>query len=155
MTKKEISKASKLYAMFNDSAASDNEKETAKNRLFDLLKKHKAALSDFVADLSDDNAKLFDFSEKQSEVKRNYKLADNTLKASNNKKSRRKLIIEMLKTNNFTKREIASVLTEKHDIADFKNNMKAVSGTIYDLQSHNVADFKIDNESEKVISTFA
>ena len=156
MTSKEKSKASKLYSMFVDSATTDNEKSTAKNKLTNLLKKHKASLADFVDNVSADNAKLFDFSEKkETEVKRNYKLSDNTLKASNNKRSRRKLIIDMLKENNFTKREIASILTEKHEIADYKNNLKAVSGTIYDLATHNVATFKIDNETDKIISVFA
>ena len=153
---KEKSKASKYFNMFVDSAASVNEKNKAKEMLVKLLKKHKACITDFVDNIDNETAKLFDFSEKQeTEVKRNYKLTDNTLKQSNNKKSRRKLIIEMLKQNSFTKREIAQVLTSQYKIADLKQNLKAVSGTIYDLQTHNTASFKIDSETDKVVSVFA
>lgn len=155
MTKKEISKATKLFNMFNDNAASENEKETAKNRLFDLLRKNKASLKSFVDNVSEDNAKLFDFSETASETMRNYKLTDNTLKASKNDKSRRALIIAMLKENKYSKNEIAHILTENYEIADLKQNKKAVSGTINDLSTHKKASFKIDNETEKVISVFA
>jgi hypothetical protein len=156
MTSKERSKASKLYAMFSDNATTDNEKEVAKQKLTDLLKKHKASLSDFVKNVSEDNAKLFDFSEKQkAEIERNYKLSDNTLKKSNNKKSRRAIVISMLKENKYTKNEIARALTDTHKIADFKQNKKCVSGTMYDLQTHNKASFKVDNETDKIISVFA
>jgi hypothetical protein len=156
MTKKQKATASKLYAMFIDKATTDNEKATAKNKLSDLLKKHKASLKDFVDNVDAETATLFDFSEKtESEIERNYKLSDNSLKKSNNKKSRRKIIIDMLKQNSYTKREIASALTSQYKIADFKQNLKAVSGTIYDLASHNIAKFKIDNETEKVTSVFA
>ena len=153
---KEKSKASKYFNMFVDNASSDNEKNKAKEMLVKLLQKHKASISDFVDNVDNETAKLFDFSEKQeTEVKRNYKLSNNTLKQSNNKKSRRKLIIEMLKQNSFTKREIAQVLTSQYAIADLKQNLKAVSGTIYDLQTHNLASFKIDAETDKVTATFA
>ena len=154
MTKKEISKASKLYAMFIDNTASENEKETARKRLFDLLKKNKASLKDFVADMSSDNAKLFDFSQVESQLIRNYKLTDNTLKASENEKSRRAIVISLLKENAYTKREIAQILTSQYDIADLKQNLKCVSGTMYDLQTHKKASFKIDNETDKIISVF-
>jgi hypothetical protein len=157
MTNKEKSKARKLFNMFSDNATTDNEKEVAKNKLSDLLKKHKASLSDFVKDLSEDNANLFDFSEKaKTEIERNYKLSDNTLKKSNNKKSRRAIVIDLLKSNeSYTKNEIARILTETHKIADFKQNKKCVSGTMYDLQSHNKASFKIDSETEKITAVFA
>ena len=126
MTSKEKSTARKLYNMHVDKATTDNEKEVAKVKLTDMLKKHKASLSDFVDNVQ--NASDFNFKEvTSSTTKRQYKLSDNTLQKSDNKLSRRKLVINMLKENKFTKREIATVLTETHFIADFKNNMKCVS----------------------------
>ena len=91
---KEKSKASKYFNMFVDNAASENEKNKAKEMLVKLLQKHKASINDFVENVDAETAKLFDFSEKQKvEIERNYKLSDNSLKKSNNKKSRRAITI--------------------------------------------------------------
>ena len=60
----------------------------------------------------------------------------------------------MLKENKFSKREIAQISTSQYDIADLKQNLKAVSGTINDLQTHKKASFKIDSETEKVQAVF-
>lgn len=156
MTNKEKSTARKLYNMFTDKATTDNEKETAKNKLSDMLKKHKASLKSFVSNVDSQHVDLFDFSVKEEkEVKRNYKLSDNTLKQSNNKKSRRAIVIDLLKSDEtYTKNEIARILTNTYKIADFKQNKKCVSGTMYDLQSHNKASFKIDNETDKITANF-
>ena len=152
MTSKDISKAKKLYNMHVDNAASVNEKDKAKRSLIDILKRNKASLTDFIDNVQ--NASDFNFKEVKT-LERSYKLSDNTRKKSDNKLSRRKLVINMLKENKFSKREIATILTETHAIADFKNNMKCVSGTMYDLQSHNVADFKTDSKTDKIVSVFA
>ena len=155
MKQKEKNTAKKLYNMLIDSATTDNEKEIASAKLTAMLKKHKASLVDFVDNVDSETAKLFDFKEVESiEVKRNYLLKDRSIKTSNNKISRRKLVINMLKENKFSKREIAVILTDTHKIADLANNLKCVSGTIYDLASNNKAKFKIDNNTDKITATF-
>ena len=154
MTSKQKATARKLHNMFIDNATTDNEKEVAKNKLIDMLKKHKASLSDFVDNV--ENSDMFNFSEKvKVSVKRSYLLSDRSKKSGTNKKSRRAIIISMLKENKHTKLEIATFLLNTFQVADLKNNLKAVSGTIYDLSSNNKATFKIDNETDIVTSVFA
>ena len=153
MTSKQEATARKLHAMFIDSKTTDNEKSIAKSKLTDMLKKNKASLSDFVDNV--DNATDFDFKEAVTLTKRVYLLTDRSKKEATNKKSRRAIIISMLRENKHTKKEIAQFLLDNFKTADLKNNMKAVSGTIYDLASNKKASFKIDNETDKVISVFA
>ena len=153
MTSKQEATARKLHAMFINEKTSVHEKSTAKTKLIDLLKKNKASLSDFVDSV--DNAKDFDFKEVASETKRVYLLTDRSKKEATNKKSRRAIIISMLRENKHTKKEIAQFLLDTFQTADLKNNMKAVSGTIYDLASHDKAKFKIDEKTDIVTSVFA
>ena len=153
MTSKDKATCKKLHNMFIDKATSDNEKSTAKTKLLNLLKKNKASLKDFVDNV--DNASDFDFSEVKTEAQRVYLLVDKSKKKANNKKSRRAIIISMLAENKHTKSEIASFLLKTLQVADLKNNMKAVSGTIYDLSSNNKATFKIDDKTDIVTSVFA
>jgi hypothetical protein len=155
MKQKEKTLASKLYNTFSAESATDNESKVAQTKLVDLLKKHNANLKDF-CEVDKIYSNMFDLSgTKTSKAERLYLLTDRSKKKSNNEISRRKLVINMLKENKFTKREIAVILTNTHKIADLKNNLKCVSGTVYDLQTHNKATFKIDNESNKIVSVFA
>ena len=58
--------------------------------------------------------------------------------------SRRALIINMLHENIYSKNDIAQALCDVYDIADFKTNKKAVSGTLYDLQTNKAYfDYKV------------
>lgn len=79
-----------------------------------------------------------------SEVTRMYLLTDKTKAAAHNTKSRRALVIEMLETSMYDKKSIAEVLTDVFQIADYKQNLKCVSGTCYDLrntkQSHSIVE---------------
>lgn len=62
-------------------------------------------------------------------------------------KSRRQYIAELAHEGKHTKAEINAKLISTFDIADKPNNLKAISGTLYDLQTNGKCDFKIDEET--------
>ena len=84
---------------------------------------------------------------KTEESRRNlhaYKTKTAFRKSTLAKKSRRAIVIDYLHAAKYTKKEIASLLVSQHDIADIANNLKCVSGTMYDLQTNTTCNFKTD-----------
>jgi hypothetical protein len=76
-----------------------------------------------------------------------YKTKTTYKKSNVAKLSRRAYIIKMLHENKHTKADIVNALIATYDIADKSNNLKAVSGTIYDISSNSSCNIKIDNET--------
>jgi len=62
--------------------------------------------------------------------------------------SRRSAVIALLHEAKYTKLDINSILLKTHDIADKSNNMKAISGTMYDLSQNSTCNFKTDSDSD-------
>ena len=133
----------KVYAMYADNATTFNEKETAIRKLHKLCKKHKVNLSNLI-----DNCSLnIDYSVKQQ-------AAASEVHTKRKAMSRRALIINMLHDNVYSKNDIAQVLCEVYNIADFKTNKKAVSGTLYDLQTNkSYFDYKVC-KSDRLVCNF-
>ncbi|MHA2113508.1 MAG: hypothetical protein ACXADW_13510 [Candidatus Hodarchaeales archaeon] len=90
-------------------------------------------------------------SEDKTLSKRNlhaYKTKKAFKKSSKAKLSRRALVIAYLHEAKHTKKQIAALLVSQHDIADISNNLKCVSGTMYDLQANTTCNFKTDEKTD-------
>ena len=134
----------KLYNMFVDSATTANEKEVAHSKIKTLCKKHKVNMQSFIANCDFDRqfTKLaLDKSNAQTEKRKAFEASE--VKLTVKKQSRRSLIIEMLFQNSFTKHDINEALIDVYDYADSKANLKAISGTMYDLSTNKDYFFRI------------
>lgn len=127
-------KLDKIFAMFADSATTVHEKANALDKLQRLCKKYKVDFQDYM------QAKDFDLQfearkqQREAEAKQRREAAEaKAYKARSKKRSRRSLIIEMLKSNMFDADSINEALCEVFDYTDSKSNKKAISGTKYDL----------------------
>lgn len=135
MTPQQESKLNKLYAMMVDSATTANEKSTAHDKLKTFAKRYKVNLSEFIA--KKDFDREFETRRKASEeaqAKRREAAEAKEAKATQKRRSRRSLIVEMLKTNLFDTDSINEVLDEVFGYNDKKANKKAISGTQYDFR---------------------
>jgi len=121
--------------MYIDKATTFNEKEIALRKLHKLCEKHKVNLHRLVSDCTLN----INYADKVQS-----KATSNAMYEADKAKSRRSLIIEMLRQNIHSKDSIAEVLSEVYEIADFKTNKKAVAGTLYDLQTNKAYfDYKV------------
>lgn len=117
------SKLEKLYALYNDDAAKATEESAAAlAKIKALCKRHKVNFEDFMASMGHEEAK--------EETKPEPKVFVF--------KSRRNCIIELIREGCWDKRSIAEavVFLSKGRYTNIKANLKAVSGTIYDLNAH-------------------
>lgn len=121
-------KLDKVYALYNDDAAKKTqESEAALNKLKDLCKKHKVDFEEYMK------------SKGQSEpAQEEAKETEGPRPTPFVFRSRRNCIINLLREGIWDKAAIAEavVYMSKGKYANLKQNMKAVSGTIYDLNAH-------------------
>ena len=141
-------KLTKLYNMFIDSATTANEKQVAHDKLKTLCKKHKVNLQSFIdnADFDLQFQKLA-LEKSTMQAKKREAFEANEVKLHVKKQSRRSLIIDMLFQNCFSKADINEALLTVYDYTDSKANLKAISGTMYDLTVNKSYFFrKCDND---------
>lgn len=131
-----IEKLDKIYALFASTQFAA-EKANCLDKLQRLCKKYKVDFKSFL------EAKDFDAEvqrrkqAKEAEAKQRREEAEaKAYKATVKRRSRRSLIIEMLKSNMFDVESICEVLSDVYNYNDYKANKKAIAGTRYDLTTN-------------------
>ena len=137
MTKAKVqSTLNKLYALYADSAAQKTEESNAAYaKIQSLCKKHSIDFDSFMKSKN----KLSDSADKDSANN-----ADNDTSAEKREKkvfvfnSRRNAILQLVAQAMYSKADIAEaiVFLSNEKYANVKQNKKAVSGTIYDINAH-------------------
>lgn len=139
MTKR---KAQKKATQQKSVAATVESKQASFKEMLAKTKHDTSFLKSVNASLNDSKAL-----ERRSSNRHAYKTATSFKKSKVAKESRRKLVIDMLHEARYTKHEIALRLVNVYDIADIRNNAKAISGTIHDLNCNSACNIKVDNET--------
>ena len=137
MTKAKVQNTlNKLYALYADSAAQKTQESSAAYaKMQSLCKKHSIDFESFMKSKN----KLSDSADKDSANN-----ADNDTSAEKREKkvfvfnSRRNAILQLVAQAMYSKADIAEaiVFLSNEKYANVKQNKKAVSGTIYDINAH-------------------
>lgn len=146
----------KLYKLYNDEAAQESaESASAKHKIVDLCNKHNVNFEAFMREMAAKHgnkekekaeaASDFDF---VTQKQRNLRLAQARFK------SRRNFIITCWAQGCFTKHDIAEacVFVSSGKYSNVKSNLKAVSGTRYDLNAHHDVFLKICSDGRCVVT---
>lgn len=135
-------KLDKVFNLYNDNAAKKTEESNAALRkLQELCAAYKVDFDAFMKSKGVDNT---------AAEKSNSATSDSTATVST--LSRRAFIIRCMREGIWTKAEIAEAISLKlGKYQDYKRNMTAVSGTIYDLRQNYDADLTVCDMTGRIV----